>query len=179
MTTATTTPKDFAVASTPAWRILWLWVPMLGVIALVAGTNLAHPQRTAMDVGLTVPFLLLLCGVLTWAYRRRRLRLMDGQLEVVSTLYRKRVPVASMALERARIVDLAEHTELKPGLKINGFGMPGFQSGHYRIGSRKAFCLVTDSSRVLHLPLRDGSALLISPEQPRVLLETLNAAAAR
>jgi len=41
----------------------------------------------------------------------------------------------------------------------------------------KAFCLITDSSRMLYLPLRDGSALVISPERPRALLEALQALA--
>lgn len=40
-------------------------------------------------------------------------------------------------------------------------------------GGGKAFCLLTDRNRVLVLPLRDGSLLLVSPEQPRVLLDDL------
>jgi hypothetical protein len=37
----------------------------------------------------------------------------------------------------------------------------------------KGFCLITDNRRVLILPLRDGSTLMLSPEQPRALLDAL------
>lgn len=42
-----------------------------------------------------------------------------------------------------------------------------------------AFHLVTDGQRVLTLPLRDGSWLMIGPERPRQLLEDLRQLAAR
>ena len=37
----------------------------------------------------------------------------------------------------------------------------------------KAFCLVTDRTRVLTLPLRDGGLVLVSPARPGDLLATL------
>ena len=80
----------------------------------------------------------------------------------------------ALQLDQARVVDLAEHGSLKPVVKTNGYGMPGFLSGHYRMRDRrKAFCLLTDASRVLYLPLRDGSVLVLSPEKPRELLAAL------
>jgi hypothetical protein len=169
---------EFAVAPAPLWRLLWLWLPLLGVAVLLVTTHLQE-QRTPMDMAITLPFLLVLGGVLSWAFLRRRITLEHGELLVTSTFYRRRTSVSSMLLEQARIVDLAEHSQFKPGMKINGFGMPGFQSGHYRMGKHKAFCLVTDPSRVLYLPLRDDRVLLLSPEHPRALLDALNAQAAR
>jgi len=166
---------EFAVAPAPLWRLLWLWLPLLGVAVLLVTTHLQE-QRTPMDMAITLPFLLVLGGVLSWAFLRRRITL---ELLVTSTFYRRHTSVSSMLLEQARIVDLAEHSQFKPGMKINGFGMPGFQSGHYRMGKHKAFCLVTDPSRVLYLPLRDDRVLLLSPEHPRALLDALNAQAAR
>lgn len=171
--------KDFAVAPAPIWRLLWLWVPMLGCAALIVATTLQSDQRTPHELGFTVPFLVVVTAALSAVFFRRRIRLQDQQLEVVSTFYRKRVPVQDMVLERARVVDLAEHGSLRPTIKTNGYGVPGFQSGHYRMRDRsKAFCLLTDSSRVLYLPLRDGSVLVISPENPRALLTALQALAA-
>ncbi len=171
-------PTDFAVAPAPVWRLLWLWLPLLGVAVLLVTTHLQE-QRTPMDLGITAPFLVLLGGVLTWAFFRRRISLENGELVVTSTFYRRRTPVASLDLAQARVVDLAEHSQYKPGLKTNGFGMPGFQSGHYRLGRRKAFCLITDASHVLYLPLRNDSVLLLSPEHPRALLDALNAQSTR
>lgn len=179
MSAARTTGTRFAVAPAPAWRLLWLWVPMLAVAALIVVTTLQSAQRTPHELGLTLPFLAVLTAVLSAAFFRRRILLRGCELEVVSTFYRKRVAVDALQLEQARVVDLAEHGNLSPTIKTNGYGMPGFKSGHYRLRDRrKAFCLLTDTSRVLYLPLRDGSALVISPEKPRELLAALQALAA-
>ncbi|MFN4161516.1 MAG: hypothetical protein ACK4FW_05970, partial [Stenotrophomonas sp.] len=84
---------DFAVAPAPVWHLLWLWVPMLVCAALIVVTTLQSDQRTPYELGFTVPFLVVLTAVLSAMFFRRRIRLQDRQLEVVSTFYRKRVPV--------------------------------------------------------------------------------------
>ena len=124
--------------------------------------------------GLLLLFLLVLGGALTWLHGRRHIAVQGRELQVTATLYRKRVAVDALDLASARIVDLAEHTELRPLLKTSGFSMPGFAAGHFRLRDlRKVFCLLTDRSRVLVLPLRDGTLLLLSPEKPQALLQQL------
>lgn len=175
---AAPTPREFAVAPSSPLRLLWLWVPLLVAAGLVLGTALQSSQRSHGELVVTLPFILVLGVVLSWGYSRRRIVLEGTELAVLSTFYRKRVSVSAMRLEQARVVDLAEHGRYKPTLKTNGYGMPGFRSGHFRMGDRsKAFCLLTDNSRVLYLPLRDGSALLLSPAHPQQLLQALQALA--
>ncbi|SBV35216.1 conserved exported hypothetical protein [uncultured Stenotrophomonas sp.] len=167
----TTVPasKSHAVAPASPWLALWIWLPLLGAGIANAFTS----PRNGLTIGVSL-FVLAVGIVLHRAFNRRRIRVQGRQLEVVSTFYRKCVDVSGLRLEQARVVDLAEHHEYRPGFKTNGFGMPGFQSGHFRMrGGAKAFCLLTDRSRVLVLPLRDGSMLLLSPEQPRALLDEL------
>ncbi len=177
--TAPSDMKDFPVAPAPVWIGLWMWIPLAGTLALIIGANLSRFERTPMDLVITTAFVLLLTAAMSWAFFRRRIELHAGALEVVSTFYRKRVALGALEIGSARIVDLAEHEEMKPALKINGFGMPGFRSGHYRMKDRRrAFCLITDPSRVLCLPLEDGSLVLISPERPRELLEALKSSRA-
>ncbi len=170
---ATTTPKTYAIAPASPWLLLWVWLPLL----LAGGMTLfaALTQRyVPPGIWLVLAHLPVLGIILHWAFNRRRISVQGKQLEVLSTFYRKRVNIADIRLEQARVVDLAEHHEYRPSYKTNGFGMPGFQSGHFRMrGGGKAFCLLTDHSRVLVLPLHDGSLLLASPEQPRVLLNDL------
>ncbi|MFT4249526.1 MAG: PH domain-containing protein [Pseudomonas sp.] len=165
------------VPAPPPWAlILWLWVPLLAVAALklYLGASRLHAGDTRpwLHAGLLVA----IAVACTFAHARRRIDLRDGRLEIRSTLFTRRVPVPAMRLDAARIVDLAEHTELKPGLRKRGFGYPGFSSGIYRTrGGQLAFCLLTRSERVLAIPLRDGSWLLLSPERPRELLQDLRA----
>ncbi len=181
MPTAIHASKDHPVAPPTGMPLLILW----GILAVAIGLPLA---LTLGDKGMAYlagyrawlgPGLVALTGVVvSLAYLRRRITLDVGGLTVRSTFYTRTAAIGSMRLDRARIVDLAEHRELKPAIKTNGYGLPGFRSGHFRMrDGSKAFCLVTDNSRVLALPLRDGSLLLLSPEHPRALLDALKQAA--
>ncbi|MGA6538090.1 PH domain-containing protein [Stenotrophomonas sp. NPDC101269] len=178
MSAALPAARTFAVAPAAVWRLLWLWVPLLGCAALIVVGTLQSDQRTTHELALTVPFLALLLAVLTWAFFRRRITLQGSTLDVTAAFYRRQVPVQAMMLAKARVVDLAGHDALRPRMMLNGYGVPGFNAGHYRLrDGNRAYCLLTDASRVLHIPLHDGSVLLLSPEQPRALLAALQALA--
>ncbi|MGB3392772.1 MAG: PH domain-containing protein [Stenotrophomonas sp.] len=177
MPTATSPHRDYPVATTTGRPLLLLWAILL-LAAALSPALLFHRSGSAGLANPSAwlgPAIMLLTGaVLHLAFLRQRITLDGTQLDIRSTFYRKTISISALRMEQARLVDLAEHTELKPTFKTNGFGMPGFQSGHFRMrGGGKAFCLLTDRSRVLALPLRDGSMLLLSPEQPRALLDEL------
>ncbi|HBN55127.1 MAG TPA: hypothetical protein DD456_14190 [Stenotrophomonas sp.] len=161
--------------------LLTLWAILAAAIGLPLALTLGDKGMAylASYRAWLGPGLVALTGVVvSLAYLRRRITLDAAGLVVRSTFYTRTVSVSAMRLERARIVDLAEHRELKPAIKTNGYALPGFRSGHFRMrDGGKAFCLVTDNSRVLALPLRDGSLLLLSPEHPRALLDALKQAA--
>jgi hypothetical protein len=170
-------PRHIKVAEPAASTLWWLWVPLLVVLAIAPVLNVFDgkpPIRPTFESWSPLVILPLVMLGLTLMYRRRRIVLEPTQLDITSTFYRRRVALDSLELERARVVSLEEHTELKPALKTNGYQVPGFRSGHFRMrdGSR-CFCLVTDNSKVLALPLRDGSWVLASPENPRQLLDEL------
>lgn len=176
-------PLHFAVAAPPAraWLALVGLGGLLPLLALGTAALLDPGARTGLGAAWPVLVLapLLLAG-LSWAMRRRRVELRHGVLDVRAAMYRKQVPVARLDLARARVVDLAERTELRPLLKTNGMALPGFHAGHFRLRGKlgKAFCLVTDRQRVLWLPLQgEGQQLLLSVVQPQALLDALRAEA--
>ena len=132
--------------------------------------------RLVNAIGLLLVVLLVVVGALAML-KRRRIRMESGMLVVAATFYTSKTPVAALDLAHARIASLDEHTEFRPGLKSNGYSLPGFQAGHFRLRNRaKAFCLLTTQQRVLVLPKQDGSYLLLSPEQPQALLDALRTA---
>ena len=167
----------FKVAKPTSSLLFWLWSPMLLVLSidpliqLFAGKPPFNGSFNSWGGWLVLP---LVGAALTLAYRRRELRVEPQQLTIAATLYTRRVPLSSMWLDRARVVNFAENPDFKPGMKSNGFQFPGFRAGHFHMkGGGKAFCLITDDSRVLVIPLRDGNSVLVSPEQPRALLDEL------
>jgi hypothetical protein len=179
LTVATTTsaPREFALA--PLQAKAWLFMVVLA-IALVAFVVLIPPRPDqAGPFWQVLPIAIILIAiVLPLAMLKRRcITLQDGQLVVAATFYTRKLPLAALDLDHARVADLGERTEYKPLLKTNGYALPGFAAGHFRLRNRaKAFCLLTDQERVLVLPQRDGAFLLVSPERPQVLLDALKAA---
>lgn len=154
---------------------LWLWAPLpLAMAAVVGSMVMGQSDRVPRSFLLMALFIAVVGAVLTWTMRRRSIQLDNRELLIAATLYKRRLAVEAIDLERARVMSLDEHTEFKPRLKTNGFNLPGFYAGHFRLRNlTKAFCLITDRTRVLSLPLRDGGLILLSPEKPRALLDRL------
>ena len=171
--------RSFAVTPPPAYA--WLWLAGMGVLlplGIVVGMHLSGEQLRTAEIVPVLVIVPLVFAMLLAAMKRRVVELHDGVLEVRAALFRQRVAVAQLDLERARVVDLAERTELRPVVKTGGMSMPGFHAGRFRLREKfgKAFCLLTDRHRVLWLPLRDGKdQLLLSLEQPQALLDALKA----
>ena len=181
--------RPFEVAESSSLRVLWVLLPLLAVLGVGMWAQL-HDNRSEapwMEVTLSPPFFLMggsaawslavivLMGIgLGWAFFRRRVELAGNVLDVRSTLYRRRTPVADLLLDQAEVVDLSGDRRYGIRFKTNGYSMPGFYSGHFRLqGGGKGFALVTDRARTLVIPVRGGSTLLLSLERPQALLEAL------
>ena len=176
--------REFAVVPPPAHAGLLLaaLLAVAAVALLVAFLKeSASGQSQAWSI---VGSLAILAAVSLLAFvslLRRRVSLEEGRLRVQAGIFAQTVAAADLDLVRARVLDLAERTELRPAIRTWGMSMPGYHAGHFRLRRSlgKAFCLVTDRQRVLWLPRRQGNAqLLLSVEQPQLLLDALRAAQA-
>ena len=109
-----------------------------------------------------------------WGLGRRGVELDARQLRVKAAMFNHHVDAGDLDMDRARIVDLDERTELKPILRMFGMALPGFQAGWFLLRDRsRAFCLLTARRRVLWLPMRTGKSFLLSMERPDALLDAL------
>ena len=153
-----------------------LLLPAVAVVAILFGQGKAPDPEAAIGTGIALVVIALASLFSAISLKRRRVQLQSGVLQVAAGLFSHRVSVADIELERARVVDLDERTELRPAVKTFGMALPGYSAGHFRLRQKlgKAFCLVTDRRRVLWLPLRDGKQqLLLSLEHPQALLDAL------
>ena len=48
-------------------------------------------------------------------------------------MYSRGIPAASLAAAQARVVDLTTTRELRPWLRTNGVGLPGYRAGWFRL----------------------------------------------
>jgi len=188
---------DDTVHSRAPWQLepvstaarLWLLalavlLPM-GIVlgSLAYTTNDPGPKRLIGDsesltILVVVGGTLLLCLAIHWvisrAMRRHHVTVDGDGFEVRTTFYGRKLGWGELQLQQARVVDLDEHTELKPMLKTNGTSLPGLHSGWFRLRNRrKALVAMVGGPRVLHLPTTQGYELLLQPRQPQALLERL------
>lgn len=128
----------------------------------------------AAVVGAELLLMSALWALLDKAMHRHGLTLSADSLEVKSSFYSRVVPLSELRLHEARVIDLDERTEFKPAAKSNGYAVPGFHSGHFRLRNReKAFVAIAGERRALWLPTVRDAGLLLQPQQPDALLNRL------
>lgn len=146
----------------------------------------AQLSHTANVFGHDIPWLTvvpvlvaLLVSLLLWwmwlrSIVRRRVAVVGYSVEVSGSFANERVALADIDLERARVVDLDERTELRPLIKFSGTAAPGFRSGRFLLRNfRRAIVCMAGGKRVLWLPTRTKFDLLLELRQPQVALEAL------
>lgn len=153
---------------------LALWVALL-LFAFFGGTHQQSPDNPVpWWVVVLFGTALVPAGLLS-ALAHREIQIEGDTLLVAAALiFARKVPISDLVLDKARVLNLDEHSEFKPMLQLGGFGLPGFRAGHYLLRNRRlAFCLLTTRRNVLLLPQRDGKLILVSPDKPQVLLDAL------
>ena len=54
-------------------------------------------------------------------------------------------------------------------------GLPGYSEGWFRlVNGEKALLFVTDRSRVVYIPTKDGYSILLSTSKPEELLKSMD-----
>lgn len=141
-------------------RPLWVLLPVLGLLlALLVGA-------------------LVVLGGAWHGSQRARFEVSPSGLRLRGDVYGRLIPAADLKGGAARIVDLRSAPEYRATKRLFGTGLPGYQAGWFRLGNgEKALLFVTDWSNVVYLPTRGGYSVLLSPTQPRSLLQALRALA--
>jgi len=74
----------------------------------------------------------------------------------------------------ARRLDRTEYETIRPMLKLNGVGAPGYLSGWFLLqGGEKAYIFVTDKDKAVYVPTNEGYALFLTPDDPDGFLNAL------
>ena len=158
-------------------RLAWA-VPALAAMAGLVALVTAMRSEPAALVWL-LPVLVLVTAIVWLSWARRSVTTGGGMLRVRAGVHTLSVPFDAIDADAARIVDLDERTELRPLLKTFGSSMPGLHMGHFRLRDRgRAFVLLTARRKVLLLPVHDGRRILLSLQQPQVLIDAIRAARA-
>ena len=160
----------------------WVYAALFAIALLACGAPLLvlrrdGPARTLRNVALAAILIVPLVSALGFTMSDNELRLEDGKLVLhAAHFYQHERPLSEFDLERAQAGSLDAIPEARLGARSNGISLPGYAAGRFaRQGGGAVFALLTDRDRVVYLPARTGTSLLISVGQPERLLAALRA----
>lgn len=121
--------------------------------------------------------LLTLFGRVLYSARNTTVQVESEGLRISGTLYGRLIPLESLRLDEARVLDLERDAGYRLKWRTNGIGLPGYKAGWFRLrNGEKALAFITDTRRILYLPTREGFSVLLSVAQPVRMLELLHKA---
>ena len=125
-------------------------------------------------------FCVVMVGLIIFMYfisissRNTKFEVSSAGLKITGNIYGRMIPFDVLRLEEARSINMNVQSEFKVRFGTSSTRMPRYRAGWFRSGQGKMLAFVTDPARVLYIPTRKGYGVLLSVEQPDVLLETLN-----
>lgn len=121
--------------------------------------------------GLALLLLVVAAAVIMLGFRTPEIVADEQTIRISNSLYGRTIDIADLQLDRARLIDLATSPELSPKWRTNGIGLPGRQSGWFRLrNGEKALLFLTRQNRILYIPSKSDYVLMLSPENAESFL---------
>jgi hypothetical protein len=140
----------------------------------------AKPLWFIAAICLVLGAVIVMLAWVAWSARHSRVELDDQRLRLVGDLWGRSIPLSKLDVAGSRVVLIDGESEYRPVGRTFGTGLPGYASGWLRLrNGEKALAYLTSSERVVHIPTRDGYALLLSVADPEALLGALRARQSR
>lgn len=131
----------------------------------------AGPIIILVIVGVILIAILTVIGVFAYASHFAKFEISPEGLTIRGDLYGRHIPAAALLLAEAKAVDLNLDKDLSLKWRTNGAGFPGYCSGWFQLGNNsKGLAFVTDRSRVVYIPTKEGYAVLLSVAEPEQFL---------
>jgi len=113
-------------------------------------------------------------GYTAYSARNSRIEVGTGEIRLVGDFWARSIPITSLRLDAAAVLDLRESTDYAPRIRTFGTAVPGYASGWYRLrNGEKALAYLTHRGSVVYLPTSLGYSLLLSADRPEELLAAL------
>lgn len=147
-------------------------VIVIGVLAYVTTHGKPGAAPAPWPLVIVVPLLIGAAQVVfVRSFTRAGVFVAEGDLIVRTGVGTQRIALSNLRKHGLRRADLDAEPALRPWLKTRGAGLPGLQSGWFRLKNReRAVLLVLDRKRVSYLRSdADNLSLLLSLRDPDAL----------
>jgi Bacterial PH domain len=89
-------------------------------------------------------------GLVASGLNTPKLEITDAGLRLSGELYGRFIPSTELKLEQSRLVDLKREPNLEPTLRTFGTGLPGYNTGWFRLrNGEKALLYLTDRTQAV------------------------------
>ena len=147
-------------------------VSLLGLGGLLWLGAFASVTTRAIAVGLLA--MAVLFALYAYLFTRASLRIEVDEVVLDVPLYGRSInrdEVLSAGVRDLNLLDDSDHT---PVIRTNGIGLPRFLVGWVRLrDGTKALAALTDRTAVVYLPLSNGTAMLVSVDDPARVVAAL------
>ncbi|MGI2259642.1 PH domain-containing protein [Shewanella sp. GXUN23E] len=149
---------------------------VLTLVMVVIAVFLWRKPLPAAAKSISVVLVLGLTLIFSWAWYKAQ----SAEVSLNMTQFRLDVPFYGETLARSELIaggvreiNLNEEPGLKPDLRTNGMGMPGFQLGWFRLDDgQKALMAVGTGTQVL-IPTHKGYVIIVSTSDAERLIAAL------
>lgn len=151
-------------------------------LAFFASDKAATPNLIGDSLSVTLIIVLFVQTLLTtglWyflnrAMSRHRIEWQTDGFTVLTSFYKQAYLHRDLLLDAASIINLENDKEHRPILKTNGYAVPGFKSGWFRLRNKQsAFCAIGPGRKILMIPTNKGHCLMLGTLTPDKTLEQL------
>jgi hypothetical protein len=137
----------------------------------------SSPSSTVVFAGVIATITIAIGILFLWfAYTASNLSasVEESTLQIDVPIYGRSIPLANLDVASARSVDLEQSPELRPRIRTNGIGLPGYAVGWFKLrNGEKALAALTSRDNVLYIQTTEGYSLLLSVSEPEKNLEHL------
>lgn len=156
------------LTSTGHWSFVALLAILIGLGVFIYCKNMPKVSK-AVSIGVLLPMVL----AFSWMFYKvndSKLVISADSLTLDVPFYGFSIPLTEIDLDEITRVDWGKSPELKPNLRANGIGMPGFQLGWFRLANeQKAFVATTSTDNIVSIPTKRNYPLILSLQNPEKL----------
>jgi Bacterial PH domain len=129
-------------------------------------------------IGAVLAALIGVFAFIAYSSQTVRFEVSPAGLRLRGDFFGRAIPAGSIVLGEARAADFAREPALRPARRTWGTALPGYVAGWCRLRSgESALLYLTDRSRAVYVPTREGFAVLVSVNDPEAFLRALRAVA--
>lgn len=155
--------------------LVWafVFVVVLPVLTTWVAVFFANRALTVTVTGAVTALSVVLFAAFAWFLLRNEIVLDTQSLTVRAAFYERSVSRDDIDWNESRFIDTAGDSKLRPRVRVNGIGLPGYRAGWFRLANgARAFVLQTQGP-LAYLPVAGGEAFLLTVTRSSPLFDRI------